>query len=234
MANSRLTAQIKNRFPVKNTAETESSFADIPSSFAKDTKKQVSAVPDDFFSQLLGMGDFEKSDHAESKGAEEAKPYEKFTLYDSDRKSSSHVDAKAESPKAERKPAIAAAMDYHAEMARGSERSSKKEKRELQMHIQEITQELQRIIASSSKMLQVEYGSYQVSAAPKDVGKYHTNFLAWMLNVVRTARQQVEDAGAWMAVAKGKGSKRGYVQSSKSMGTSFTQSNERSVATQTG
>jgi len=94
-----------------------------------------------------------------------------------------HADAKKETPNVERKPAIAAAIDYHAEMARGSERSNKKENRELQQQIQEITQELQRLIASSNKMIQMEYGSYQVSSAPKDVGKYHTNFLAWMLNV---------------------------------------------------
>lgn len=230
MANSKLTAQLRNRFSANNH-EKEKSVSELPQAFIKDVKQNVSAAGEDFFSQLLGVGKFESTTQPDNHG--EVKPYEKFTLYDSDRKAQ-HADAKHEAPIVERKPAIAAAIDYHAEMAHGSERANRRENREVQQQIQEITTELQRLIASSTKMIQMEFGSYQVSTAPKAIGKYQTNFLAWMLSVVRDARQKVEDAGAWMAVAKGKGNKRGYSQSSKSLGTSFTQSNERNVATQTG
>lgn len=233
MANSKLTSQIKNKFTSTNPIEKGPGYSDLPGSFVKDVKQNIAAVPDDFFNQLLGMGRFENTGTDSAPHGDEVKPYQKFTLYDSDRKTTQE-DTVHETPKAERKPAITAAIDYHAEMARGSERSSKRENREVQQQIQEIMHELQRLISSSTKIVQMEYGTYQVSSAPKAVGKYHTNFLSWMLTVVRTARQQVEDAGAWLAVAKGKGKKRGYTQSSKSLGTSFTQSNERNVATQTG
>lgn len=231
MANSSSSTQYRNRIASNNPIESGSSFSDIPGSLVKNVTQNLSEAKDDLFSQLLGVGKFEKTDQPTEN--DEVKPYQKFTLYDSDRKAIK-ADTKPETPKVERKPAIAAAIDYHAEIVQGSERASRKENREIQMQIQEIMQELQRLISSSDKIIQMEYGSYQVSSAPKAVGTFHTNFLAWMLSVVRDARKKVEDAGAWLAVAKGKGNKRGYRQSSKSLGTSFTQSNERNVATQTG
>jgi len=227
MANSNTSSQLRNRIGSNNPIETGRSIGDIPGSVARDIKDSVSAAPADFFNQLLGMGDF-AVDHKE-KSNEDIKPYEKFTLYSSD-----HKDQTPEKPKIEHKPDSAPAMNYHAEIAHNSERSSKKENRELQNQIQEISAELQRLIDSSSKIIQMEFGTVSVSTTPTAVGKYHTNFFTWMLTVIRTARQKVEDSGAWLSVAKGKGSKRGYKQSSKSLGTSFTQSNERNVATQTG
>lgn len=228
MANSNTSSQLRNRIASNNPIETGRSISDIPSAIAKDVKNSVAAAPADFFNQLLGMEDYSK-DRQEKPHEGKVKPYEKFTLYNSDRK-----DHTPEQPKAENKVNMAPAMNYSSEISHGSERSSKKENRELQLQIQEIVAELQRLVDSSNKIIQMEFGTVSVSSAPTAVGKYHTNFFSWMLTVVRTARQKVEDSGAWLAVAKGKGNRRGYKESSKSLGTSFTQSNERNVATQTG
>jgi hypothetical protein len=228
MANSNSSSQLRNRITSNNPIETGRSIGDIPGSVARDIKDSVSAAPADFFNQLLGMGDY-AGDHKEGSHEGEVKPYEKFTLYSSD-----HKDSTSEKPKMEHKPENAPAMNYSAEIAHSSERASKKENHELQYQIQEIVAELQRLVDSSNKIIQMEFGTVNVSSTPTAVGKYHTNFFSWMLTVIRTARQKVEDSGAWMAVAKGKGNRRGYKQSSKSLGTSFTQSNERNVATQTG
>jgi hypothetical protein len=227
MANSNITSQLRNRIASNNPIEKERSLSDIPGAIAKDVKNSIAAAPADFFNQLLGMGDF-AVDHQE-RPDDDVKPYEKFTLYTSDRK-----DNTPEKPKVEHRPDLAPAINYHSEIAHSSERSSKKENRELQLQIQEIVAELQRLVDSSNKIIQMEFGTVSVSSAPTAVGEYHTNFFSWMLTVIRTARQKVEDSGAWLAIAKGKGNKRGYKQSSKSLGTSFTQSNERNVATQTG
>lgn len=232
MASSQLSTQLRNRI-ASNNHETEKGVSSTPRAFAKDIKQNLDGARDDFFSQLLGIGKYEKSYHEGSSHSEGSKPYQKFTLYDSDR-SVSHADRALAAPKIERRPHVETPMDYHAEIARAGERAVKRESRETQQQIQDIMAELQRLISSSTKIVQMEFGTYQVASAPKAIGKYQTNFLSWMLSVVRSARQQVEDAGAWLAVAKGKGKKRGYTQSAKSLGTSFTQSNERQVATQTG
>jgi len=83
MANSKLSAQIKNRFS-HNTVESDRGFSDIPGSLVKEAKQSVSAAGEDFFSQLLGVGKFETTDQNDPQGG--VKAYEKFTLYDSDRK----------------------------------------------------------------------------------------------------------------------------------------------------
>jgi len=229
MPNSNTQSQLRNRISSNNPIEKGRSIGDMPGDVVKDIKDSLAAAPADFFNQLLGAGGINVDQDRSDASIENAKPYEKFSLYNSDR-----ILKTQEAPKVEQKPRIEAAMNYNAEAAHSSERSIKKENRELQAQIEEIESELKRLISSSSKIIQMEFGTISVSSAPKAIGKYHTNFLSWMLTVIQTARQKVEDSGAWLSVAKGKGSKRGYNQSSKSLGTSFTQSNERNVATQSG
>lgn len=223
MASSSITSQIKNRLATINPIEKERVAADSPDKAAKSMAQPITAASADFFGELLGINTQEQ---------DLIKPYEKFTLYSSDRKTVSKESPKP--AKIERRKDIAPGVNYHSEVIHNSERSLRKENRELQSQIQEIYAELQRLVNSSNKIIQMEFGSISVTPLPVAVGKYHTNFLTWMLTVIVTARQKVEDSAAWMAVAKGKGRKRGYSQSAKSHGTSFTQSNERQVATQTG
>ena len=111
---------------------------------------------------------------------------------------------------------------------------SGQESQETKYQIQQIMEELQRLVSSSDKIIQMTFGDISVASAPTVVGKYHTNFFSWMLTVIRTARQKVEESGAWLSVAKSKGSRKGYQNMSKKHGTSFSMSNERTTATQSG
>lgn len=224
MAGTKLTAQIKQQIAANNTVEIgKSTSSNFPKEFGKQLKQNLASTPDDSMSQLLGIGRFEETTSSIS---QEMKPGQEFVL--------PKKTSQKELPTPERRPHIAAGIDYHAEVVRHRERGSKRESQEIQYQIQQIMEELQRLVSSSDKIIQMTYGQVTVSTTPTIVGKYHTNFFTWMLTVIRTARQKVEDSGAWLATAKGKGGKKGYWNQFKKHGTSFGMSNERQVATQTG
>ncbi len=131
-----------------------------------------------------------------------------------------------------RRTEAAPAMNYSSEIARSGEKLSRRETSELEYKISEIIGELKRLVDSSS-YLQMEFKQFSVEQAPTSPGKYHLNFFDWVLTMIRNARMQVEDGGAWLGVMKGKKSQ-GYWDMFKKHGTTFGQSGERSVATQTG
>lgn len=99
-----------------------------------------------------------------------------------------------------------AAINYHADFVKNSERASKKEMHEINQRLQDIMAELQRIV-SSSKVLQMEFAGVTVDQAPQQAGEYHLNFFDWLLLTIRDARKKVEDSGAWLATKKKKGTK---------------------------
>lgn len=138
-----------------------------------------------------------------------------------------------EKPKETKKNA-APGIDYHREIATTSERSVRKNQSEMEQRFSQIKEELDRLVASSNKIVQEEFGGITTEQAPREVGKYHINFLDWMLIAIRTTREKVEDSGAWLQTMKNKKGKKGYWGMFKKHGTSFGMSNERSVATQTG
>lgn len=128
---------------------------------------------------------------------------------------------------------IEAAIDYHRDIVKSTERISKQELSTMNSKIQEILTELRSLIGSS-KMLQVEFAEISMEQAPKNLGVYHKNFFDWMLTMIRQAKQKVEDSAAWLSASKGKSNKKGYWGMFKKHGTSFGLSNERAVATQVG
>ena len=121
-------------------------------------------------------------------------------------------------------------IDYQQEIVQGRERQQVRHATELEQKIQEIMLELKRLVGST-KILSNEYAEIAVEQKPVAAGTYHLNFFDFVLSVIKTARMKVEDSGAWMAVAK---KKNGYQQKSKNLGTKFSLSHERTVATQTG
>ncbi len=138
-----------------------------------------------------------------------------------------------EQPKEQKKNA-APGIDYHREVATSSDRALTRQHTEVEQRIGEVMNELKRIVESSNKIIQDEFGKVTVEQTPTEVGKYHVNFLDWMLITLQTARQKVEDSGAWLSTMKSKKDKKGYWGMFKKHGTSFGMSNERQVATQTG
>lgn len=142
------------------------------------------------------------------------------------------LDLGKKKDKVEAKPAphIEAGINYRQEVLHGTEMRRSREQQELDQKLQEIMNELKRLVKSST-VLSNEYATLAVDSGPVKGGSYHVSFFDFMLSVIRTARQKVEDSGAWMAVSK---KKNGYQQKAQSLGTKFTLSQERSTATQTG
>lgn len=196
----------------------------------------------DFFKQLLGV-DFGSSSHSSEKTINQStKQLEHLDptkgaveLFNAKNHGSSESQARKR-PSAEKpKPRIEAAIDYHRDIVRSSEKASKVANNELAQRVEQITVELKRLV-SSSKVLQMEFASVSVEQKSAEVGEYHVHFLEWMLIVIKNAREKVEDSGAWLGTVKGKNGKKssGYWEMFKKHGTTFGQSGERSVATQTG
>lgn len=121
-------------------------------------------------------------------------------------------------------------IDYRREIVQGTEMIHSRQTTELDRKIQEIMGELKRLV-DSSKIISNEYAQIAVEQKPVEAGKYYLNFFDFMLTVIRSARQKVEDSGAWLQVSK---KKNGYQQKAMNLGTKFSLSHERTVATQTG
>ncbi len=207
-----------------NTHETESVSGALRSA-ANDIKDQITPFGSDFFKQLLGLE--EKTASAHKKGeVVDMKPGEAIDF---------KALKKQKSAETMHNPNILPGIDYRREIVHGSETINAKEKNEIAQTINEIKNELQRLV-SSSALLQEEFKGVYMNQAPATPGKYHQNFFEWVLIVLKQARMKVEDSGAWIQAMKGKGKKgkADYWGMFKKHGTTFGQSNERSVATQTG
>ncbi len=190
---------------------------------------------DETWKQILGVDISSKSSDHDQTPPEltVADPFTKKQEVFNASKHQGSAETKRHSEKAPQR--IEAAIDHHTDFVRSSERASKQETRELNQRLQDIMAELQRLV-SSSKVLQMEFAGVSVDQAPQDAGEYHLNFFDWLLLTIRTAREKVEDSGAWLATSKKKNGKKGsgYWDMFKKHGTTFGLSNERNVATQTG
>lgn len=126
-----------------------------------------------------------------------------------------------------------AGIEYHREIKHTSERSKNSNNREVEAKVEQILVELDRLIDSSSE-LERRFEVLAVAEKPVTPGTYHLNFFDWMLSVISSTRQQIEDSGAWLNAVQSKKSKKSYWSMFKKHGTSFGMSGERMVSTQTG
>lgn len=136
-------------------------------------------------------------------------------------------------PKAEKPLHKEAALEYHREIKKVSEISAHKAGNEIDAKLEQILLELDKLIDSSSELEQ-RFEVLAVSEKPVEPGTYHLNFFDWMLSVISSTRQQIEDSSAWLGAVSSKKSKKSYWSMFKKHGTSFGMSNERQVATQSG
>lgn len=221
VSKSKGTSRVAN--PIETATGAGSNFAAQEfSQSIKTIKSQFEGTTDDFFSQLLGI----ETPGSKSAKSGEMKPGEAISFGKKSQETK-------QQPKPERKPAVRAAIEYHTEIARSSEQLSRVEARELGDRVNQIMDELKRLVDSSS-ILRSEFVEVSVQQKPTQVGKYHLNFFEWLLIEIRKIRQKVEDSGAWLGVMKSKKSQRNYGNMAKKHGTTFTLSNERTAATQTG
>ncbi len=99
--------------------------------------------------------------------------------------------------------------------------------------IKTIHQEL-KALAASVKNLDKEVDK-AIEQIPVHPGVYHLNFLEKLKQAVALLRKRVEEASTWLELFNRKqAKKRGYWPQAKKLGTQFSQSGERYVATSVG
>lgn len=103
----------------------------------------------------------------------------------------------------------------------------------LEQKVHEILIELKKL-AKSSKELQNAVKEAEKQEMPVKAGRYHINFLEWILLTVRSARTKVEEGANWASMLSGRRNQKRYWNMFKKHGTTFGLSQERTTATQTG
>lgn len=89
-------------------------------------------------------------------------------------------------------------------------------------------------LAKQVKRLDVNIAK-AVDTPSQEAGAYQESFLKHIESVIQIFRLQVNSANSWLEVYSGRSKKKShYWQMAKSKGNSFTQSNERTVATSVG
>lgn len=117
-----------------------------------------------------------------------------------------------------------------AEALRREEAMNKEQVKELQEEIKQLIDASQEMEAAFKQV------SNQVSMGnmPEKPGKYHIGFFEWVLHVVKNARKRIESGSNWLSMFSNKKQQKQYWNMAKKHGTSFSLSQERSTATQTG
>ncbi|MBI4084585.1 MAG: hypothetical protein HY431_01625 [Candidatus Levybacteria bacterium] len=130
-------------------------------------------------------------------------------------------------------PGLEYGKEYTRSILHYREQATRVESHELRQRVEEIMAELKRLVDTSA-VLEAQFQEVATEQVPAKAGKYHLSFFEWMLSVIRSAREKIEDSGSWLKALASKKSKRQYWAMFKKHGTTFGLSNERVVATQTG
>lgn len=126
---------------------------------------------------------------------------------------------------------------FRREVVTAENRSDQKEQYEVRERLEMLKIEVRKLIKAQKEMesaFKEVSNQVTVETTPQEVGKYHLNFLEWVLIVVRNARMRVEEGQTWMSTMSSKKQQKQYWNQAKKHGTSFTLNNERTAATQTG
>lgn len=125
-------------------------------------------------------------------------------------------------------------LDYHRQFSALVEtRTVSENSRDLQLRINQIINELQKLTSASTE-LSVQFEEVSMEDTPVEPGTYHLNFFEWVFAVIQKARERIEESQTWLTTFQSKKKQKGYWGMFKKHGTSFGLSNERVVATQTG
>ena len=110
---------------------------------------------------------------------------------------------------------------------------SYKESVELKRTIEELVKQI-KMLAKSTQSLSQEVSIAAMEEMPVNPGKYHVNFFEWLIGMIKSLRERVDESRSWLSVFQSKKKQKGYWNMFKKHGTSFGLSNERVVSTQTG
>lgn len=128
---------------------------------------------------------------------------------------------------------IEAGYDYKNEILHFEKKESQETQNQTSSHIQEILVEIKQL-SKSVQELEVEVKDVSMDVVPVKAGKYHESFFDYLLTVIRNAKLRVENSANWLQVLSGKKAKKGYWDSAKKHGTSYTLSSDRVVSQQVG
>jgi hypothetical protein len=109
---------------------------------------------------------------------------------------------------------------------------SSKEK-QTQHRIEELREQLK---ALAKQVKQLDQNLIKAVDSPiVEMGEYHENFLVHIQKMIQLFSMQVQEANSWLSLYNSRSTKKGtYWSMAKSKGNSYTQANERSVATSVG
>jgi len=134
---------------------------------------------------------------------------------------------------AEKLANIEAGYDYKNEILHFEKKENQENQAQTSTKIQEILVEIKQL-GNSIQELEVEIKDVAMDQVPAKAGKYHESFFGYLLTMLRNARLRVESSGSWLQAMAGKKAKKGYWDSAKKHGTSFTLSSDRVVSQQVG
>ena len=143
------------------------------------------------------------------------------------------VDLRKKAEKPQLLP-IEPGINYAREIIHAEKRIQTQNQHETKVRMQEIIIEIKKL-TKSSKELSVQFRDIEkIDHIPANAGKYHENFVAWVLSMIRSAREKVDNTLSWTTALHGKKKQKQYWSLFKKHGTSFGLSSERVVATQVG
>lgn len=199
---------------LRQTVDSREILKDLPNEIKNTLVDQAGKdLMFDLWSQMLGTKD---KHQAQQPKAGDLKPGEEVSL--KEEKKLHNVE-----------PGI----NYAREIVHGEKRIHAQNEQQTKARIQDILIEIKKL-TNSSKELQVQFKEVVMEQVPTDAGKYHTNFVEWVLVMIRSARERVDNAVSWTSAMKSKRGQRQYWSLFKKHGTSFGLSGERVVATQVG
>lgn len=125
-------------------------------------------------------------------------------------------------------------INYAREIIHAEKRIRTQDEHQTKVKIQEIVIEIKKL-TKSSKELAVQFKDVQnLEHIPEDAGKYHANFVEWVLSMIRSAREKVDNTLSWTTALHSKRKQKQYWSLFKKHGTSFALSGERTAANQVG
>lgn len=110
-----------------------------------------------------------------------------------------------------------------------SYQESEKVKQEISQLLKEI-----KLLIKSTRELTGEVEKAVMEQMPADPGTYHLNFYEWLILMIKSLRERVDESASWLRMFKSKKKQKQYWNMYKKHGTSFGLSSERNIATQVG
>lgn len=124
---------------------------------------------------------------------------------------------------------------YRREIANIEVKKDREEEYVIKEQVEKIRSELMQLIKEAKQMdSMVKAVAREAMGAIEKPGRYHLNFLDWLYIQFRNMRVKMQETAPWAKMFASKKAERKYGAMAKKHGTTFSLSQERTTATQTG